>query len=74
MPTTTAKKTPLSTPTIDLAADDAAGIVDVDVLGRQRAHRDGHGLRAGIAAHARRRSASARPAPPSARSSRRTGR
>ena len=33
-----------------LAADDAAGIVDVEVAGRQRAHGHRHRLRAGIAA------------------------
>jgi hypothetical protein len=34
-----------------LAPNDPAGIVDIDVAGRQRAHGHRHGLGAGIAAH-----------------------
>ena len=36
-----------------LAPDDAAGIVDIEVARRQRAHRHRHRLRAGIAAQRR---------------------
>src|SRR5690606_8649629 len=36
----------------EFAADHAPGVVDVQILRRQRAHRDGHGLRSRISAHA----------------------
>ena len=47
----TAKTTPFRRPTDGLAADDAPGVGASELAGRERPHRDRHGLRAGIAAH-----------------------
>ena len=59
---------PLRSPTSSSRRMTRQALASAEVAGRERAHRDRHGLRAGIAAHGWRRSASAPRAPPSSES------